>query len=238
MEDKLIKFDGVWLEDIAPDVKIDDVQVSPIIYNPLSSDRPLKYGAQFIRNTGGTRNVVVTFAVLTDDRESREEQLQAIRDWAITDRECKLFVPHFANRYLECVCIEHPDTSYRQWWQNRLRLVFTCYNNPFWNSDEQQVYQCGIPFSVNGSAPPLMTIERRTYATLVSQTYIKDNKVIRLSEIPAGTLVIDLNTQLVTVSGVSIMQNVLPTSEFFEPVTGANQVINGSGNVKVRERWV
>ena len=234
----LISFNNLWLEDTIPNIKIDDIQVSPIIYNPIASDRPLSWGRQFVRNKGSTRTVTITFALQVDDREERERQLQTVRDWAMTDHEATLVLPHFSDKHLTAVCTEQPDASYRKWWQNGLRIVFTCYDNPFWTSDNIQQVSCNQEFTIGGSAPPLVTIERRVLTTLANQSYVCGSQVMQFSQIPAGNLVIDLNRQTATVSGASIMQYFGATGTFIEPVVGANQIINGTGTIKFRERWV
>lgn len=238
MADKLIRFNGVWLEDIAPNIRIDDIDVSPIAYQPIASERPIRFGSEFVRNTGATRSVAITFAIQLDDREEREAQLQAVRDWARTDAEYTLVLPHYAGRHLEAVCTEQPDATYRKWWENGLRVVFTCFSNPFWTSDDITEAQCNAEFSVGGSAPPIMTIERRLVSPANNASYTSGSQVMRFSQIPAGNLVIDLNRQTAAVSGVSIMRHFNPTSTFIEPKTGAMQVINGNGKVRIRERWV
>lgn len=238
MADKTVKFGDTWLEDIAPDIRIDDISVSAIVLNPIANDRPIQFGRQFVRNVGSSRTVTITFAIQLDDRDAREEELQAIRDWAKTDKEYTLVLPHFTGRYLEAVCTEQPDSSYRKWWQNNLRLTFTCFNNPFWTSDSITEIPCGTEFSVGGSAPPLMTIENRYIAPGTNKAYSKGSQVMRFSRIPAGNMVIDLNNQTAAVGGVSIMQYFNPLDSFIEPATGARQVINGTGTVKVRERWI
>jgi phage-related protein len=237
-DENTIKFNGVWLEEIAPAIRIDDITVSSITYNPIAADRPERFGRQFVRNVGATRTVSIAFAIQLDDRKEREKQLQAVRDWARTDQEYPLVLPHYSDRHLEAVCTSQFDTSYRKWWQNNLQLVFTCFDNPFWTSDDVTEVQCNAEFSVGGSAPPLMTIERRLLAPATNASYISGNQVMRFSEIPAGNLVIDLNRQTAAVGGASIMRYFNPTSTFIEPKTGAMQVINGNGKIKIRERWV
>ena len=64
------------------------------------------------------------------------------------------------------------------------------------------------------------------------------SQVMQFSLVPAGNLVIDLNKQTAAVSGASIMQYFGATGTFIEPVIGANQIINGTGTIKFRERWV
>ena len=132
--DNTIKYNGIWLEEIAPDIRIDDITVSAITYNAIASDRPERFGRQFVRNVGSTRSVVISFAIQLDDREERENQLQAVRDWATTNAEHALVLPHYANKHLDAVCTSQFDTSYRKWWQNNLQLTFTCFDNPFCHS--------------------------------------------------------------------------------------------------------
>ena len=237
MADSAVRFNGVLLDEIAPDIRIDDIDVSPIVYNAVASDRPIRFGREFVRNVGATRTVTITFAIQLDDRDAREAQLQAVRDWALTDKEYTLVLPHYTDRHLEAVCTGHPDASYRKWWQNNLRLTYTCFDNPFWTSDTVIEAQCNSEFSVSGSAPPLMTIERRLLSQATNASYVCGSQVMRFSQIPAGNLVIDLNRQTAAVSGVSIMRYFNPTGTFIVPKVGAMQTITGNGRIRIRERW-
>ena len=130
-----------------------------------------------------------------------------------------------------------PDYSYRKWWENKLKLVFTCYNNPYWTSNELIEVPCGTQFSIGGSAPPLMTIER-TGSALTDQTYATATEAMTFATIPAGNMVIDLNRQTAAIGNTSVMQYYEPTSTWIVPKIGANQYINGTGTVKDRERWI
>ncbi len=233
-----IKFDNVLLEEVAPHIKIDDIVVSPLSYNATVNDRPTQPGRFFVRQTAASRTVTITFALLTDNRDDREAELQAIRDWAKTDKEYVMNLPHSSVRHLECVCTEHPESSYRQWWQNRMRLVFTCYNNPFWTSDDLIQARCGQEFSVSGSAPPLMTITRNLLSAAQSQSYSNGTETMIFTTIPAGNLEIDLNRRTAAIGGTSIAQYITPTSRFLTPAVGGRQVIRGTGFVNIRERWV
>ena len=233
----MIIFNGVEMTDVAP-VKIDDIQVSPISLSPVSRSRAIEWGADFVRMGGGTRTVTVSFALLEEAYADREKHLQALRDWAKTDREYTMELPHFENRHLECVCTAHPDTSYRKWWENRLRFVFTCFNNPYWTSNQLIEVPCGQNFSIGGSAQPLITIERTGVTGLTNQTYSGMGGSMQFSQIPAGTLTIDLNRQTAAIGKTSIMRYYVPTSTWIVPKVAANQVINGAGTVKYRERWV
>lgn len=233
----MIKFNNIELTDVAP-VMIDDIVVSPISLSPVSRSRAIEWGSDFVRMGGGTRTVTVTFALLNDAYADREQALQDIRDWAKTDKEYTMELPHFENRHLECVCTAHPDTSYRKWWENRLRLVFTCFNNPYWTSNQLIEVPCGTVFAIGGSAQPQITIERSGLTALTNQTYAGMGGSMKFSQIPAGNMVIDLNRQTAAIGKTSIMRYYVPTSTWIVPKTGAYMSISGVGTVKYRERWV
>ena len=233
----MIKFGNTVLEDIAP-VKIDDIVVSPIQLNPVARQRAINWGAEFVRMGGGTRTVTITFALLVKNKAERETAMQAIRDWAQLGAEKTLSLPQYEDRHLECAVTTLPDYSYRKWWENKLRIEFTCFNNPYWTSDEVIETPCGTRFSIGGSAPPLMTIERTGATALTNQTYTNTKQSMKFTTIPVGNLVIDLNRQTAAIGKTSIMKYYTPTSTWIIPAVGANQIINGVGTVKYRERWV
>lgn len=232
----MIIFNGTDLTDVA-DVSIEDIDVSPIQLSPIARQRPLEYGMEYIRMSGSTRKITITFALLVMNLEKREAALQKIRNWARYKTEKALFLPHFEDRYLECVCTQMPDASYRKWFENKLRLEFTCFSNPFWTADELKEVPCGTAFTVGGNAPPLMTIERKGSA-LKNQTYATASAAMTFSQIPNGTLTIDLNRQTAAVGKTSIMKYYSPTSTWIVPQTGSSQKITGKGTIKFRERWI
>ena len=233
----MIKFNGVEMTDVAP-VKIDDIVVSPISLSPVARQRAITFGADFVRMGGGTRNVTVTFALLEMDRETRENALQELRNWAVITGEKTLELPQFANRHLECVCTAFPEQSYRKWWENRLRIMFTCYNNPYWTSNDMVEVPCGETFSIGGSAEPLVTIERAGVSALTNQAYSDGTNTMVFSTVPAGNFKIDLNRQTAQIGNTSVMRYYKPTSTWITPKVAANQRITGAGTIRYRERWV
>lgn len=233
----MIIFNGVDLTETIP-VQIEDITVSPIQLNPVARYRTIQFGADFVRMGGGTRNVTITFAMLQADRAEREAAMQALRDWASIGAEYTLELPEFENRHLECAVTMLPDHSFRKWWENKLRLQFTCFENPYWTSNELIEVPAGTVFSIGGSAQPLMTIERYANTPLTNQTFSNGVDSMTFTTIPAGSLVIDLNKQTAAIGGASIMRYYTPTSTWIVPKIGANQRINGVGSIKYRERWV
>ena len=120
----MIYYNDIAMDAVAP-VKIEDIRVSPISYSVTARQRPIQYGSDFVRGTGGSRTVEITFALLTDDRNIRQKQLQDLNAWAKTETEGKLMIDWYSNQYLNCFCTSLPEPSSRQWWESKLRIVFT-----------------------------------------------------------------------------------------------------------------
>lgn len=231
----MIIFDGVNIQSVAG-VKIEDIRISPVEMNPVTRARAIAPGSVFVRNRYGTRTVAVTFALLSDDMNQRQAALLAVSEWAKTDAEYKLELPGHPDHYLMAVCTNKPEPSTRQWWESKLRLVFTCIENPFWNDRIEKSVSCGTPFRVLGDASPLMRIERTLSEAASDQSYGLNGNTITFSTIPAGNMVIDLDNQTAVVGNTSIMQYYNVNSRFLVPKTGI-QTVTGTGTVKYRERW-
>ena len=232
----MIVYDGVSLNSVAK-VDIEDVRVSPIAYDEITRPRAIRGGSDFVRSRAGTRTVAITFALLDMDMVNRQKELLAISAWAKNDKEYQLELPGHPEHYLMAICTGKPEPSLRQWWESKLRLVFTCYENPFWNARYERSVSCGTEFTALGDAPPLMRIERTVSGSAVSdQSYALDGRTITFSSIPVGNMVIDLDEQTAAVDHVSMMQYYNVNSKFLIPRTG-KQTITGTGTIKFRERW-
>ena len=231
----MITFNGIGLEDIAP-AMIEDIRVSPIKYNPVVRPRAIGWGSEFIRAHGGERTIAITFAILEQNRTLRHEHLMNVSAWAKTNAEYLLELPEDPSRGLYCVCTSKPEPSTRQWWESKLRIVFTCFSNPYWTSKNKKSVACGTQFVALGDAPPLMTIEHTFNASASNVAYSDGTDTMTFSTIPAGSMVIDLNKQTAAVAGSSIMGNFVSTGTFLVPKTGV-QTITGTGTVKYRERF-
>lgn len=231
----MIVYDGVSLESIAP-VDVVDILVSPVQLSVTNRPRPIRAGAGFVRKHCGTRSVSITFALLTNDMHTRQKQLLEINKWALRDAEAPLQIPNFPTMYLSCVCTALPEPSTRQWWESKLRLVFTAYDNPFWTSVVEYSIPCGTQFFVSGTAEPLMQI-RNTFAAAASNVNYSDGTdTMTFSQIPAGNMVIDLNRETAQVNSASIMSGYTFGSHFIK-AKGGTQTITGTGTVFYRERW-
>lgn len=248
----MILFDGVSLESIAP-VMIEDIRVSPVSINAVSRPRAIGAGSVYVRTRYATRTVSVTFAVIQDDREARQNALDAITIWAKSDKAYRLDLPMYADRHLMAVCTQRPEPSYRQWWESKLRVTFECVDDPFWISNAERTAACGDEFFAGGDAPPLMRIENTFSATATNQQYSDGENIIEFSSIGAGDFVIDINKQTATLDGVSVMsayqamatitvetegvqEEIQVPAHFLQARTG-KQTITGAGTVHFWERW-
>lgn len=232
----MIIFDGIDIQSVA-NVQIVDVHVSPISYEVAARPNAIAPGSAFIRNRCGTRSVVITFALKEEEMNLRQNFLIAVNEWAKSDKEYKLEIPGHPNHYLMAVCTEKPSPSLRQWWEAGLRLVFTCFENPFWTDIAEKSVACGTQFNVFGDAPPLMRIEETFSTSTDTLTYSNGIETMVFNPITAGNMVIDLNRQTASVSGVSIMDKYQASSKFIIPRTGVQTITGTYGTVKYRERW-
>lgn len=236
----MIVFDGISINSVAG-IDIDDIHVSPVQYDMVTTPRAIRGGSDFVRSRAGTRTVSITFALLDDNMVNRQKALLALSEWAKDDKEYKLELPGHPEHYLMAICTEKPSPSLRQWWENGLRLVFTCYDNPYWNAKAEKSVACGTAAFILGDAPPLMRIERTVSGSAASnQSYGLDGRTMTFSTIPVGTMTIDLEKQLASsVNGSTItdlMQYYNVNSKFLIPRAGS-VTISGTGTVKYRERW-
>lgn len=231
----VINFNGVNLEDIAP-VKIKDIQVSPISISPVVNQR-IGLGQDFVRMTGGQRTITITFALLDEDLDDRFNVLEDIKNWATPYEEHPLILPMFPDKHFDVRCTKYPEASYRQWWESKLKLTFSTFENPYLTSNDEISANAGEALTIGGTAPPLIRIERTVNSAVANQTYACNGRSMFFSQIPAGKMKIDLNKQTAEVSGSSIMQYYGKTSKFIVPVPG-NMTITGTGTIVYRERWV
>lgn len=232
-----LTFGGVDIDSAASNIKLVDVAVSGIKRDALARERPIAPGAFYVRTHNGARTVTVTFALLDKTASTRQTALLALNTWALSDQPKQLYVPHFSDRYLNAVCTELPDPSYRQWWESRLRIVFTAYD-PYWYEASSHTVACGTAFTAGGNVPPRITIGN-VFSSAASGVEYKNSdntQVMHFSYVPAGTLLIDLDAQTAEVGGSTIMQYYTLGSSFITPVVGT-QTIQGTGTVDYRARW-
>ena len=228
-----VYFHGIPLDNIAG-VKITEITVAPIQWSSVARQRPIRAGADFVRQTGGERTITMTFVLLNMDMEQRQDEITAIDSWLKTDAPAKLVLPGYPGRYLMAQCTEFPEPYLKEYWQE-LRIVWTCYD-PYWVSMTEKTEDCGTQFKVGGSAPPEMWITD-TLSAIADRTYTDGTDTMTFDDVPVGDLVIDLDKQTAAVGNSSIMAKYSFSSSFIVPRTGT-MTITGTGKVHWRERWV
>lgn len=226
-------FHGIPLQNIAG-AKITDITVSPIQWSSTARQRPIRAGADFVRQVGGERTITMSFVLLNNNMEMRQDELMTINSWLKGDTPRKLVLPGYPGRYLMALCTEFPEPYLREYWQE-LRAVWTCYD-PYWYSMSERSEDCGTQFKVNGSAPPQMWITN-TLAESGNVTYTDGTDTMTFNSVPAGNFVIDLENQTAAVGTTSVMDKYTFTSTFIVPHTG-EVTITGTGKVHWIERWV
>jgi predicted phage tail component-like protein len=229
---RMIQFNGIAM-DGAANVRLTDIVVSPMQVRETVRERTLRSGADFVRVTGGTRTVTVSFVLLDQDRTRRQEALLAVNAWACSDTPGRIVLHDHPGRYLTRICTSYPEPSLRQWW-GTMQIVWTCYD-PYWYAMQEKTVPCGTAFRALGSAAPYVRITD-TVETAGSRTYSDGTNTMTFSDVPAGALEIDLERQTAAVDGASIMQGFAFTSAFLPP--RREMTITGSGTVHYRERWV
>lgn len=228
----MIQFNGVSITDAA-NVKLLDILISPMQVRDTVRERVLRSGADFVRVTGGTRTVSVSFVLLEADRERRQADLLAVNAWATSDIPGRLVFADHPGRYLTGICTSYPEPSLRQWW-GTLQITFTCFD-PYWYAMTEKAVDCGTQFKALGSAVPYVRITD-TVETAGARTYSDGTHTMTFSNVPAGEMEIDLERQTASVDGVSFMQGFGFASSFIEP--RKTMTITGTGKVRYRERWV
>lgn len=231
----MIAFDGVSINSTG-NIKVEDIKISPIRYSPIVRPRAIRWGSDFVRMGGGEKTVTITFALLESNNVKRQQDFFNLSEWAKTDKEYRMDIATVPDKHLLCVCTQKPEPSTRAWWESKLRLVFTCFSDPYWRSNEEKTAACGTAFYVLGDAPPLMQITRTIHSAATNQAYSDGTHTMIFSSIPAGDMVIDLNAQTAAVGGSSIMESYTTASEFVQPSAG-QMTISGTGTIKYRERW-
>ena len=231
----MVIFNNVSIEEI-PGLMVEDIQVSPIELSPLMRQRPIRFGADYVRITGGTRTVTVSFALLQMDRDYRSKLLMEVTKWARTDTPGKLQVTGYNDMYLMALCTQLPAPSSRQWWEDGLKVVFTAFE-PYWIGEEMHRAYVNEPFNTGGTAPPLMKIVRTFQQTTNNVSWTSGGDTMFFTDIPAGRLEIDLEKQTAAVGSTSVMDRFTLGSTFIRPKPGGQLILGTSATIFWQERW-
>lgn len=234
----MIVYRGISITDVAP-VEIADIVVGTVKRNAVTSERPTRPGVNFVRITDNIRTVAITIADLTNDEETRLAEIDAINAWAAGDEPGRLVLPYRDGKYLDAVCTQYIEPSYRQWWETKLKLTFTAYD-PYFNDPAERTAALGTAVRFTGSAEPLIRIETTLAAAASELEWTDGTNTLTLSgEIPAGKITVNLNRQTVTdKDGNSLSSLITLASRFPEITRVMNISCDDGGNLVWRERYV
>ena len=234
----MIIYRGINITDIAP-VEIADIVVASVKRSVVARDRPILPGAEFVRVTDTTRQVNITLADLTNDARMRLNEIEAINAWAAGGQPDRLVLPYRDGKYLMAVCTQYVEPSYRQWWENKLKLVFTAYE-PYFNAPAENSLALGTAAHIGGSAEPLVRIVTTLSAQASSLAWTDGTNTLTLSgTIPAGTVTVDLNKQTITHSNGTSLSSLLTLASRFPEIKRTMAITCASGGTLYwRERYV
>ena len=237
----MIVFNGIDLQNVAP-VDITDIVVGTVKRNAVTSDRPTRPGVEFVRITDNIRTVAITLADRTNDMETRLSEIDAINAWAAGDGPGRLVLPYRGGKYIEAVCTQYIEPSYRQWWETKLKLTFTAYDPYFCDPAEKRLDADlgGATVKVAGSAEPLMRITQYPEVQVNSLYWTVNGKTVTISgTIPAGAYTLDLNRQTITDSNGNSFSSMITLASRFPEFSKSMTVVTGlDSTVFWRERYV
>lgn len=237
----MIVFRGISITDVAP-VNIADIVVGTVKRNAVTSERPLRPGVNFVRITDNIRTVAITIADLTNDEETRLSEIDAINAWAAGDEPGRLVLPYRGGKYLDAVCTQYIEPSYRQWWETKLKLTFTAYDPYFCDPVEKRLDADlgGATVKVVGSAEPLMRITQYPEVQVSSLYWTVNGKTVTISgTIPAGAYTLDLNRQTITDGNGNNFSSMITLASRFPEFSKSMTVVTGlDSTVFWRERYV
>lgn len=234
----MIVYRGINITDVAP-VEIADIVVGSVKRNAVTSDRPISPGVNFVRITDNIRTVAITIADLTNDEETRLAEIDAINAWAAGDEPGRLVLPYRGGKYLEAVCTQYVEPSYRQWWETKLKLTFTAYD-PYFLDPAENTAALGTAVRFIGSAEPIVRIETTLNADASGISWTDGVNTLTLSgTIPAGTITVDLNRQTVKDGNGNSLSNKITLASRFPEIKRTMTISSESGgNIVWRERYV
>ena len=234
----MIVYRGISITDVAP-VEIADIVVGTVKRTAVTSERPTRPGVNFVRITDNVRTVAITIADLTNDEETRLAEIDAINAWAAGDEPGRLVLPYRDGKYLEAVCTQYIEPSYRQWWETKLKLTFTAFD-PYFCDPAERSEDLGTAVRITGSAELLVRIVTTLNAAATEIEWTDGDNTLTLSgDIPAGDIVIDLNRQTIKDGNGNSLSSLLTLASRFPEIKRVMNISCASGGKMYwRERYV
>lgn len=240
MADYALKYNNVLLQEAVPDAQVVNVTVQPIPIVFTMLDRVADDGSLPVRRRLDKRTIQVEVELpLSPTVASYATNARKLRVWAEQQQESPLVLPDYPGKYLNSVLSAMDNFSINEWYKP-LKLTFTAFNDPYFNSEEESTGAVGSAIVISGDAPATPTITHEiTQALTNPQWTLAPGYVIQLAgTYTSGTITIDTKRGYVSKDGVSLMPNLNPASRFYRFPKGG-YVITGpaGGTIAWRERW-
>lgn len=240
MSDYALKYNNMLLQEAVPGAQVVNVTVQPIPIAFTMLDRVADDGSLPVRRRLDKRQIQVEielpFSPAVADYATNARK---VRVWAESSQESPLVLPDYPGKYLNSVLTAIDNFSLNEWYKP-LKLTFTAFNDPYFNSDAESTGAVGSAIVIQGDAPATPTITHQITAALTNpQWTLVPGYVIQLSgTYTSGTIVIDTKKGYVSKDDVSIMPSLSPASRFYRFPKGG-YVITGpaGGQIAWRERW-
>lgn len=143
---------GEWLSSLDESVYVLDVQ-ERAVERVVSSAWEMKNGSRFQKRLRSSLSVTVMLYIPQPDPNKRAEVLQSVQAWA--RKGGTLEVNYRATQTLHVKCEALPLASPIGKWTEQLRLTFTAYEFPFWQTRDASV----VTITDHGSMLPAGAVD-------------------------------------------------------------------------------
>lgn len=240
MADYAVNYNGTLLQQAVPGAQVTDIVVQPIPILFTKLDRVADDGNLPVRRRLNERTVQIDVELPLNPKIAQfTENVRKLRAWAESDVELPLILPDYPGKYLNSVLTAIDNISINEWFKP-VKMTFTAFNEPFFQSEEESTGTVGAAFIVSGDIPARPKITHTITSPLTNpQWTLAPGYVISLSgTYTSGTIVIDTQHGYVSKDGESLMPYLNPASRFYKFKKGG-YVIGGpsGGTISWRERW-
>ena len=243
VRNSLVTLGGRMITDFIPRANILDIRIGAPGIETTTIARGYRSGSDFVHRRHTTRTIEIEVE-LPLDRETYPENVHLLRAWADTDEPTEMILSAYRDRKIDVTCVNANEFSQKTWWMP-IVLVFEAWD-PYFVSRAARTADVGSAFTINGDAPPIMTITHNLGAAsaLSAPRWTLDSaKHIALTgSYTAGEIKIDCTNGSVThnsnnaAADLALSSRMLP---FTEIKPGEHIITGPSGGVVTwYERWL
>lgn len=243
VRNSLVTFDGRMITDFIPRANILDIRIGAPGIETTAVVRGYSAGSDFVHRRHTTRIIEIEVE-LPLDRDTYPENVQLLRAWADTDEPAEMILSAYRDRKINVTCTNTNSFSQKEWWMPVI-LTFEAWD-PYFISRAVRSADVGSTFTINGDAPPLMTISHNlgTASKLTAPKWTLDGaKYIALAgTYTAGEVKVDCTNGTFTHNSNNIASDLTLSSRLmpFAEIKPGEHTISGpsGGTVTWYERWL